>query len=112
MVVELLTFMVPSDLVERWLRADAEVWTSFLEKQPGFVRKEVWQSDRELSRLAGDTNPIEACEGHQMYQAVIWWESLESWKAIDSQQVDSIDAGMGDLAIVPTMSSRRLVDLV
>ncbi len=88
----MLTFRVPGDRVEAWLRADAAVWTTFLEDQPGFVRKEVWRDDADES-----------------IQALIWWESLELWKAITMDDVDAIDERMtrafGEVSPAPTMRS-------
>ena len=66
MVIEMLTFDVdPSERAE-WLDVEERVWSRFLEQQDGFVRKEMW------------LGPEDATAVH----AVIWWESMEQWKAI------------------------------
>ena len=44
MVIEFLTFIVPTSVQNQWKALDEAVWTRFLEKQEGFVRKELWQS--------------------------------------------------------------------
>lgn len=88
----MLTFEVSSDRVEAWLRADEVVWTAFLETQDGFVRKEVWRGDSD-----------------GLLHAVIWWESLEQWKAITMDEVAVVDERMaaefGEVSPAPTMRS-------
>jgi uncharacterized protein (TIGR03792 family) len=79
MVVEFLTFTVPEDELAEWLVAEAEHWTRFLERQPGFVRKERWRS-------VDDPTAV---------HAVIWWASMEQWKAIPQDELDSVVAAMG-----------------
>ena len=81
MVVEWLTFEVPLDLRDVWLAREEEVWSRFLEKAPGFVRKQMWVEE-------GDV---------RLVHAVIWWESRELWKRITPAQVDEVDRRMGDL---------------
>lgn len=79
MVVETLTFEVAESEREQWLAVEEEVWSRFLEAQPGFVRKEMWAS----------------CEDPGAVQAVIWWESMDQWKAIGPERVAEVDARMG-----------------
>ena len=80
MVVEMLTFEVAPSERDAWLSVEEQVWSRFLEAQPGFVRKEMWVSS---------DNPVSV-------HAVIWWESLEQWKAITPAQVADVDARMGE----------------
>jgi uncharacterized protein (TIGR03792 family) len=61
------------------LRLDEQHWTRFLERQDGFVRKEVWRD-----RAAGDR-----------VHAVIWWTSMEAWQAIPSDALAEVAAAMG-----------------
>lgn len=77
MIVEMLTLRVEPELFEEWRRVDAAVWTTFLERQPGFIRKEVWYRQDSDVRV------------------VVWWRSQEDWDAITEQQVADIDARMG-----------------
>lgn len=79
MVVEFLTFSVPDGELDEWLALEAEHWTRFLERQPGFVRKERWRS-------VDDPTAV---------HAVIWWESLAAWKAIPQAELDAVVAAMG-----------------
>jgi len=92
-VVEWLTFEVPLDLRDVWLAREEEVWSRFLEKSPGFVRKQMWVEE-------GDA---------RLVHAVIWWESRELWKRITPAQVDEVDRRMGDLWRDCTM---RVYDVV
>ena len=62
MVIEFLTFKVPSEKRDQWRLLDDEVWTSFLSSLPGFVKKELWQSHER-----GDE-----------FHAVIWWKDKTS----------------------------------
>lgn len=79
MVVEFLTFDVdPAERTE-WLEIEARHWSRFLEQQDGFVRKEMWQS-------ADDERKI---------HAVIWWDSMEQWKAIPQEALDEVIEAMG-----------------
>ena len=41
-IVEELVLQVDERDLDAFLDADARVWTAFLSRQPGFVRKEVW----------------------------------------------------------------------
>lgn len=93
MVVEFLTFAVPSDRREAWIEREGQVWSTFLEAQPGFVRKELWES------------PDATDEIH----AVIWWEGYEPWKAISMDTVAEIDRSMGELLVEPTMRVYHVV---
>lgn len=79
MVVEFLSFRVPADERDRWLDMDAEHWTAFLEKRPGFVRKEVW---------------VDA-EDPEAVTAVIWWRTLEEWRSIPQEELDTVIERMG-----------------
>ncbi len=93
MVVEWLTFAVPSELRATWLAREEEVWSRFLESSPGFVRKQMW---------------VEEGDPHLVH-AVIWWESRELWKQITPEQVADVDERMGDLWRDCTM---RVYDVV
>lgn len=79
MVIEWLTFEVPADEQAEWLALEESIWSRFLEQQPGFVRKEIWIDE----------------EAPDLVNAVIWWESLELWKAITPEHVAAVDSRMG-----------------
>ncbi|MDP6145836.1 MAG: TIGR03792 family protein [Acidimicrobiales bacterium] len=93
MVIEFLTFIVPSDKREEWESLDNEVWTSFLSAQKGFIRKELWHSTENEDEL----------------HAVIWWEDKASWAAITPAQISKVDEGMGEFLIEPMMREFRVV---
>lgn len=78
-VIEFLTFRVPVDELDEWLVVDARHWSRFLERQPGFGRKEMWRS-------ADDPTSV---------HAVIWWESMAHWKAVPQTELDAVVAAMG-----------------
>ena len=80
MVIEWLTFEVPSNEQDEWLAIEESIWTRFLEAQPGFVRKEVWVEEG----------------SPDLVHAVIWWENLALWKQITPEQVDEVDRRMGE----------------
>ena len=94
MVIEFLTFKVPSEIRAKWESLDKEVWTRFLSTQKGFVKKELWQSI-DLSD-----------EVH----AVIWWDSKESWSAITPGEISEVDKGMGDYLIEPEMKEFMVLE--
>lgn len=80
MVIEWLTFEVPAHEQVEWLDIEEQIWTRYLQTQPGFVRKEIWTE----------------IEIPDVVHAVIWWESTELWKAITAEQVADVDQRMGD----------------
>ena len=79
MVVEWLTFPVSRAELASWLPIEEQVWSRYLEQQPGFLRKEMWVEE-------GD---------EALVHAVIWWNSREEWKRITPEQVVAVDARMG-----------------
>ncbi len=79
MVVEFLTFEVPIDELDEWMRMEEAHWSRFLERQAGFVRKEMWRNREEPTRI----------------HAVIWWESMEAWSSIPEDELDAVAAAMG-----------------
>lgn len=88
-VVEFLTFHVPVDQVDEWLEADARHWTRFLERQPGFLGKEMWRpADR-----------------HDVVHAVIWWATIEQWKAIPHDELAAVNEAMGEYEREATCAS-------
>lgn len=86
MVIELLTFQVAAHERDEWMRIEEDVWSRFLEAQDGFVRKEMWVEE-------GDDATI---------HAVIWWDSMEQWKAIGPEAVAEVDERMGEWLREPT----------
>lgn len=86
MVVEFLTFVVALDGRQQWLDIEEQHWSRYLEQQPGFVRKEMWMPDGDETRV----------------HAVIWWESLELWKAIPAGELAAVAEAMAEHEIEPT----------
>lgn len=79
MVIEFLTFQIdPADRAE-WLIVEENTWSRFLEQQAGFVRKQLWVEQGNLTQV----------------HAMIEWRDLESWHAIPSSELAAIDASMG-----------------
>jgi uncharacterized protein (TIGR03792 family) len=79
-IVEELTLHVENTEIERFLDADARIWTVFLAAQPGFVHKEVWiPADRPNTVVI-----------------MVWWASREQWKAISDATVAVVDEQMGE----------------
>ncbi len=80
-VVEHLLVTVSEDDRDAWLDADARTWTAFLERQGGFLGKEVWTEEGEPDRV----------------HVVIWWADEASWKAVPPEVAAEVDARMGHL---------------
>ena len=78
-VIEFLTFDVDPSERDEWLHHEEQHWSRFLERQPGFVRKQMWQAADDPSAL----------------HAVIWWESMEHWEAIPQIRLEEVAAAMG-----------------
>ena len=93
MIVEELTLHVEDGDVEAFLDADARVWTAFLSRQPGFVRKEVWLPDDRPGVVV----------------IMVWWQNRELWKAITEEQVAAVDAEMGEWFREPVVREYRVV---
>jgi len=88
-VIEFLTFDVPPTERDEWLAIEELHWSRFLERQPGFIRKEIW-----LSRDAPSA-----------VHAVIWWESMAHWKQIEQGELDRVVEAMGSYERTATCSS-------
>lgn len=80
MVVEMLTFTVTPEHQPKWMDVEARTWSRFLERQPGFVAKQVW-TDREHPDLI---------------HCVITWADQASWDAVSADRVAQVDAEMGE----------------
>ena len=79
MVIEFLTFRVTPDERAAWMEVEERTWSRFLERQAGFVRKQLWVD----------------VDDDQHVHAMIEWESLEHWKAIPDDQLAAVDESMG-----------------
>ena len=79
MVVEFLTFSVPVDERDEWMRVEERNWSRFLERQRGFVRKQIWSD-------VDDPTAV---------HAVIWWDSMDAWKSIPQAELDAVVTAMG-----------------
>ena len=66
MVIEHLTFTVDPAERDEWLAVEEQTWSRFLERQAGFIRKEIW---------------VER-EHPEDVHAMIVWESEALWQAI------------------------------
>jgi uncharacterized protein (TIGR03792 family) len=74
MVIEWLKFKINPDDRDRYLAADAQVWTPALIQYPGFIDKTTW------------LNPEDAAE----VIFVISWASRDQWKAIPVDDLEAI----------------------
>ncbi|HSL73461.1 MAG TPA: TIGR03792 family protein [Ilumatobacteraceae bacterium] len=79
MVIEFLTFRVDPTERDAWMEVEEGAWSRFLERQPGFVRKQLW---------------IDVDDEHHVH-AMIEWESLDHWKSIPADELAAVDASMG-----------------
>jgi uncharacterized protein (TIGR03792 family) len=85
-VVEFLTFQIEPSERDRWMAVEEETWSRFLERQQGFVSKQLWvERDR-----PGEIH------------AVIVWEDDASWAAIPEDELAAVDAAMGSWVREPT----------
>jgi len=72
-VIEWMRVRVRPDLVERYVEKDREVWTAGLEREEGFLGKEVWRGEE-----AGDL------------MLVIRWQSRGDWEAISKERLEEL----------------------
>lgn len=87
MIVEFLTFAVPPGELDEWMEVEEREWSRFLERQPGFVRKEMWRG----TVVEGAEPPV----GPDRIHAVIWWRSEEDWKSIPAADLQRVVEAMG-----------------
>jgi uncharacterized protein (TIGR03792 family) len=76
MYIEWLVITVPAEWQERYLVADAAIWTAFLATCPGYLGKEIW-----LDPATPDAVVM-----------VIRWASRAEWKAIDPAALAAVEA--------------------
>jgi uncharacterized protein (TIGR03792 family) len=76
MEIEWLKVRVSPELREQYVQKDAEIWTAFLAKYPGFLSKEVWISPDNLAEVI----------------LVIHWANFEAWKAIPAEELERVEA--------------------
>lgn len=79
MIIEFLTFAVDAADQPEWFAVDERIWTRYLRRQPGFVRKQLW---------------VSRDQPHEV-NAMIQWTDEQSWKAIPADQLAALDAAMG-----------------
>lgn len=92
-VIEFLTFDVPDSERSEWLQVEEQHWSRFLERQDGFVNKQIWENSDNPGKV----------------HAVIWWESMEQWKAIPKDELASIVNEMGEYEREPVLTTFNLV---
>ena len=80
MVIEELHFRVTPSEQDGFLAKETEVWTGFLQTCDGFVDKQVWVAD----------------DDPELIVVMIWWDTMELWKSITPEQVEAVDARMGE----------------
>jgi uncharacterized protein (TIGR03792 family) len=74
MVVEWQRLHVRPDVLDLFLRKDAEIWTEALVSEPGFLGKELWLD-----------------EAAQEVILVIRWRSAEEWKGIPAERLAAVE---------------------
>ncbi|NJL01096.1 MAG: TIGR03792 family protein [Spirulinaceae cyanobacterium RM2_2_10] len=80
MVIEWLQFRIAPEQRDRFLQADAEIWTATLAEYDGFLGKEVW------------LNPEQADE----VTMVIRWQTRADWSAVPADVLKATDARMAE----------------
>ncbi len=80
-VEQLVIEVHPPSAVERWLEADHEVWSKGLAIEPGYVRKEVWQSRERPGRLTVN----------------IYWKDMASWKSVSTERLVELDRACNEM---------------
>ena len=76
MVIELLKFKMNPAGREIFIQKDEEIWTTALNKYPGFLGKEVWINPNDQSEVV----------------IVVKWETRELWKSIPQRDLDAIES--------------------
>ena len=73
--VEILRFNMESALVERFIELDHDIWTVELAKVDGFISKDIWVNKEKPGEVT----------------TIIYWNSLDQWKAIDHDLLVEVD---------------------
>jgi uncharacterized protein (TIGR03792 family) len=73
--VEYLVFTMKPELVDQFIELDRAIWTKELATCEGFVSKEVWVNKKKPGEIT----------------TILYWNSLEQWKAIDHQWLAEVD---------------------
>jgi uncharacterized protein (TIGR03792 family) len=92
-VIEFLTFRIPVAERAEWMQVDERTWSRFLERQPGFVRKQIW---------------VDVDDPDHIY-VMVEWESLEQWKSIPHDELAAVDEEMGHWMREPTCRTFEVV---
>lgn len=74
-VVEVLRFNMDPSNIDEFLELENQIWTAYLEKQKGFIGKDVW---------IGETDPGEI-------RVLVYWNSTEEWKAVPVEELIDVD---------------------
>lgn len=75
MVIEWLKVTVPTELREKYIHKDEEIWTSMLASCPGFLGKEVW------------INPETSTE----VILVVRWATREQWHTVSPELLQTTE---------------------
>jgi uncharacterized protein (TIGR03792 family) len=78
-VIEFLSFRVDPAERAAWMEVEEQAWSRFLERQAGFVRKQLW---------------IDVDDEHHVH-VMIEWASVDHWKSIPHDQLAAVDEAMG-----------------
>ena len=80
-LVEHLRVKVPAEAVEAWREAERGSWEPWLERQPGFLdRQLLWDPEREEGTL------------------LIHWRSRDAWKTIAASEIERVQQRFERLA--------------
>ena len=82
--LEVLSAKVPADMLSRYIKADDDVWTSFLSQQAPFVNK-VSVVDQTSCDLSVPTNICTVLH-------IVLWRSRAAWHAIPPSELDAVFA--------------------
>lgn len=93
MVIEFLTFTIDPSEQAGWMPVEEQAWSRFLERQVGFVSKQLW---------------VERDRPNEVH-AVITWTDEASWNAIPQEELAAVDASMGKWLRDPTC---RIFDVI
>ncbi len=81
-VIEYLKLSVPKEHKEAWLAAEKESWEPWLQKQRGFIKRELfWDPNKEEALL------------------LISWSSRSDWKSIPQSEVNRVQISFEEIAM-------------
>ncbi len=75
MITELLRIRIAPEDRERYVQQEHDIWTAYIAKQPGFLRKEIWLNPEDDGEVI----------------LVIHWTTLAEQQAVPKAELEAVE---------------------